>query len=60
MIVVVFEQILGDNVVNGKSKDGQYRSPLGRSASRLPTQQERVVVSHRRVTAKPCRALRGL
>ena len=36
------------------------RAPLGRSASGLPTPQERVVVSRRWVKAKPWRALRGL
>ena len=42
------------------SRPPSSRSPLGRSARRLPTQEERVIVSHRCVKAKPWRALRGL
>jgi hypothetical protein len=46
--------------MNGMRKDGHDRAPLGRSASTLPTQEERVVISHRCVKAEPWRALRGL
>ncbi len=54
-IDVVIQHVACDSAMNDVNKDGHSRSPLGRSARRLPTRESVSSYPAGRVKAKPLR-----